>query len=582
MPWKPSDAHKHKKGLTKKQAEKWAEIANEVYRECKKNNGKDCEGKAIRIANSKVGSSKNSEGESDDMNKKKLTSQKGRFTFFADEPLVELKEQDEDGKPQSFSMVAYTGNIMPDIFGGSIAVDIEGIEFGGKKRYPILEDHWRDFKIGVSNSKPSTDGQVFFDNIKILSNEKAQEFATNLRDGFPYQASISIRPLKIEEVPEGESAEVNGKKLKGPGIVVRTSKFREASVCVFGRDENTKVKGLSDDQEEFEVEIVNFSSNSSGDAGVKGPYEFEANTPDYDGVEEKDWSKVKKDMNSVLDSYYKHNPEEETKKSSIKKVTDMPADMKRWIADLTLDGDDNASSWKSLFSYPVVNHSTKKLNKNGVESAKAYAEQENRSDIKKAADRLWKKHWGKKNDKDKNDNSDGGEAMDLEQLKEQYPDLHKQIMDQFAEKDQEIERLKSENQNLSDSKKQYEDRIKNLEKAEQMRREKDLRDQANSIIDSHLQASSIPERLFSKVKKQLDHNDYVDQEGVLDTQKFSEAVQNEVKEWDDSIKQFSSGSVEGFSSTGKTEQDKESEKYSQVADELLSFIGGKEEKKSAE
>lgn len=53
MPWTADDADKHKKGLTPAQKTKWAKIANGVLEQCRKDGGSDCEGKAIRIANSK-------------------------------------------------------------------------------------------------------------------------------------------------------------------------------------------------------------------------------------------------------------------------------------------------------------------------------------------------------------------------------------------------------------------------------------------------------------------------------------------------------------------------------------------------
>ena len=55
MPWKYTDATKHKKGLNESQSKKWASIANNVLKNCQKLGGDDCEGKAIRIANSQVG-----------------------------------------------------------------------------------------------------------------------------------------------------------------------------------------------------------------------------------------------------------------------------------------------------------------------------------------------------------------------------------------------------------------------------------------------------------------------------------------------------------------------------------------------
>ena len=53
MPWDASDANKHKKGLSKKQRKKWAAIANGALASCRESSGEDCEGRAVRIANSK-------------------------------------------------------------------------------------------------------------------------------------------------------------------------------------------------------------------------------------------------------------------------------------------------------------------------------------------------------------------------------------------------------------------------------------------------------------------------------------------------------------------------------------------------
>ena len=54
MPWTAEDADKHKKGLSDEEKKKWAEIANSVLSQCRKDKGEDCEGKAIRIASGKT------------------------------------------------------------------------------------------------------------------------------------------------------------------------------------------------------------------------------------------------------------------------------------------------------------------------------------------------------------------------------------------------------------------------------------------------------------------------------------------------------------------------------------------------
>lgn len=53
MPWTAADAKKHINGLSKKQSRKWASMANAVRESCLESGDKDCDAKAIRIANSK-------------------------------------------------------------------------------------------------------------------------------------------------------------------------------------------------------------------------------------------------------------------------------------------------------------------------------------------------------------------------------------------------------------------------------------------------------------------------------------------------------------------------------------------------
>ena len=54
MPWNLDDVDKHKKGLTDTQKKKWIAIANAVFKKCQADKGGDCDGMAIRIANSRV------------------------------------------------------------------------------------------------------------------------------------------------------------------------------------------------------------------------------------------------------------------------------------------------------------------------------------------------------------------------------------------------------------------------------------------------------------------------------------------------------------------------------------------------
>lgn len=449
MPWSSKDAHKHKKGLTDKQAKKWAEIANSVYNQCKKDNGKDCAGKAVRVANSKVSESKNHGGENVSKTTKRIPK---KGMYFTEDVDIQLSGSGE-GEELAFSMNAYSGKILKGHWlWGDLAIDVQGVQFD-RKRIPILEQHDLHRKVGVSNSKPKTDeNSIFFEKINLLSNETAKEFRQNLDDGFPYQASVGLRPLLIEEVAEGETAEVNGLKMKGPGTIFRKSKFKEASVCVFGFDDSTSVSSLSDANEEFDVDVV-LSDNSSN-------------------------------------------------------------------------------------------------------------------------------------------NYQEGNNMTLEQLKEQYPDLYKEIQDKFTEKDNKItelndqvtnltkerDDLKGETQNLSDSVKQYEDRVKKLEKAEELRRARDLQAQADQIVSNKLAEHKIPARLHDKIRKHIDHNEFVDDNSKLDTEKFTEKAEAEIKDWAETLSDVTSSSQTVLGLGGgdrQTQADEADAESTRVANELLAHVGVK-------
>ncbi|MFW6246743.1 MAG: hypothetical protein ACOC22_01010, partial [bacterium] len=52
MPWTIKDVDKHKKDLSAKQKKKWVAVANRVLKDCQEKDGKNCDAKAIKAANS--------------------------------------------------------------------------------------------------------------------------------------------------------------------------------------------------------------------------------------------------------------------------------------------------------------------------------------------------------------------------------------------------------------------------------------------------------------------------------------------------------------------------------------------------
>ncbi len=177
----------------------------------------------------------------------------GALHFMDQDCLAKVKAS--DGKDQ-MDMVVYSGGIIPNHwYWGNLAIDLDGIKFP-KPKYPVLENHDTSKKIGFSG-KPTVNGQVRVDNVEFVDTPESQEFIRLSKEGFPYQSSMYVPPLKLERIPEGEKAKVNGHILKGPGTVFRESIFKEASVCVFGFDSNTKATAFGTEEIELTVQNLN-------------------------------------------------------------------------------------------------------------------------------------------------------------------------------------------------------------------------------------------------------------------------------------------------------------------------------------
>ncbi len=374
------------------------------------------------------------------MSKKKMKIPKKALCFVEDHADMHLS-QDEDGK-EFFSMIAYSGKVVKGFsFWGDLAIDVSGLQFNGK-RFPILEQHDLDRKIGVSNARPSIENnQVIFEKVNLLSNSVAQEFKSNLDDGFPYQSSVGITPLIVEEISDNETAEVNGYKMKGPGSIIRKAVLKEASVCVFGADPHTSVASLSDENEEIEVEFIQ-----------------------------------------------KNQKMEET-------------------------------------------------------------------------------------------------GMTLNELQEKYPEIFAQIqkeasdyqakIQELTDKLTETEKVKSdlekEKQELSEENTKNAQRIEKLEKSEALRKEKDIQQQADSIIGAKFNEHNIPVRLHEKIKKQINHSSFISENQEFDDAKFTESVDAEIKDWADTLGEFTKNeSVLGMSSGGDREDFSDNDE--KTADRLLSYV----------
>ena len=265
LEWSVSDVDKHKKGLSSDQKKKWVSVANGVYKDCMSKGGSDktCAPKAIRIANSKF-------SEGGDMYLEKKTEVKrfksGTFQLVDPEALVTFKES-EIGKG-NVDIIAYSGKDINHFWWGKLAIDLQGMELS-KKTYPVLDQHDLTRKIGFTGKPIVTDDfKLVHNNVTFVDTPFSEEFQKLSKQGFPYEASITAKPSVIEEVEEGTSVDVNGRKFSGPGSIFRKWEYREVSVCVFGADKNTKAKAF-DEGDEFDVEVFKYARSDSSDSNNK-------------------------------------------------------------------------------------------------------------------------------------------------------------------------------------------------------------------------------------------------------------------------------------------------------------------------
>lgn len=171
-------------------------------------------------------------------------------------------KKDADDKDQ-MEMVAYSGGLIKGHwYWGNLAIDLTGMKLAQKK-LPILENHDTDKKVGFSN-KVIIENQLKVEDVTFIDSEASNEFRKLSKEGFPYQSSIYGVPSKVERLSENESTQVNGMEVKGPASIWRNWTLKEASVCVFGWDSETKSKAFSR-KEMQEVDLEEIGNDKEDD-----------------------------------------------------------------------------------------------------------------------------------------------------------------------------------------------------------------------------------------------------------------------------------------------------------------------------
>jgi len=128
------------------------------------------------------------------------------------------------------------------------------------KKTPILENHDTSKKIAFASGimvDKEYGVKVDPDKTTFVDTEVSREFQKLSKEGFPYQASISVNPSEIQRLNKGETAEVNGFTMKGPDATIfRKASVNEGSVCVFGWDSQTQSSAFSKEEVDVDIDII--------------------------------------------------------------------------------------------------------------------------------------------------------------------------------------------------------------------------------------------------------------------------------------------------------------------------------------
>lgn len=150
--------------------------------------------------------------------------------------------KDKDGKEEKrkrFKMAAYNGGLMElGGWGRPVVVDLEGMSVPRKSR-PILLGHDSRQIVGHSDKISVEEGKLRVEGFLSEHTNAGQEVAALGAEGFPWQASIGARAVKVVRKDEGETVTVNGQEFVGPVLVVRKSVLGEVSFVPLGADDST-------------------------------------------------------------------------------------------------------------------------------------------------------------------------------------------------------------------------------------------------------------------------------------------------------------------------------------------------------
>lgn len=182
----------------------------------------------------------------------------GAFRLSGD--FVAAKEIPEDQRiPVSIN--ARTAEPVDHWYWGKTYHDFDGMQMPARLALDYCHDYHGDPDdvIGFVEKARIEDGSLICDGFLTPATEDDTAFkiARKGQSGVPYQASIQFDHMhsRIESVPEGMTAEVNGEEIEGPATIFREWPLIGLAVCRLGQDGFTSVQFSKDDASGVEINV---------------------------------------------------------------------------------------------------------------------------------------------------------------------------------------------------------------------------------------------------------------------------------------------------------------------------------------
>jgi len=185
-----------------------------------------------------------------------------------------------------FTIEAYDGGIVPNHwYWGNLAFDMDGLTWE-RPTTPVFDSHDYDRRIGFSTSRQIRPKVTISGT--FLDNEAAQQLRRDMQQGFPMQASLGLNPVEVEQIKKGETAQVNGHTIEGPGAIFRKASIKEVSMAAFGAVPGTSATAFSGEHAPAVVPAA-FSEATASEEQLREHFaadqhlrtEFAGNADDY-------------------------------------------------------------------------------------------------------------------------------------------------------------------------------------------------------------------------------------------------------------------------------------------------------------